>query len=768
MAGNRVGALYYEVILNPKGFSDGAMLVMSQQRLLSKAAKDTITPYQSLQAELQQYLSLAKKIQGTGGPLPADQQQALDIVLAKIDQIIAKRKELQRLDRDNETAKRVKELADERLLAEQRINKQAERRAEIERRYAEIARSRKQRLDEQAKKEEEIRKLREDAAKQAKKDADDRKVEEKRRIDQMVKNHQYLEKVKRNSEKLEERQRKEAEDAERRRHDAAIQRSLDRLKNFKNYGFSVDGLTRAFADVKVQLNEVNGGLSKFAGNLAQAAGMTPAIQGLARALGAMGAKWLIGVGGIVLAGKAIKNSMAEAERFRVSLLNLKYRLGGSGEQAELLAEQMEKLAVKAGVSADQMRYLANTLLTMGVASGEIESLATTISILSEGDPTRMRGIAKAYTDAVAKGRLMGQEAIQFANAQIPVYTRIGEITGKTRQEVMKMVESGQVTVDVLDKALKLQTEMLGGSDRFDENMKSAIGQSQRFENSLNTIKRILGGPWNKLWRNFLEIPLSLLEGFAVVLKEIDKLIGDSKLFHFLTSPGLSGRHFGDPLLAERDPQTNFTPGPETALIKRLVGATGTRGEDGKSVTKWMSLNDLNQQNIELESKRQAALARTLDQIDQEIKAEEDLNLSFQEQMMHLNDQLLTEEQLRDTEFERLIMSKEYTKQQVKQLRNRYYEVEAEKKRRREEEQAKSIKAAPSFEAGSVEEYSFLRERERVRRKDQQQEQWERRASREREKTNKTLEDMLKQQQADARRDTVKSYRNFEGVTVNLP
>jgi len=56
----------------------------------------------------------------------------------------------------------------------------------------------------------------------------------------------------------------------------------------------------------------------------------------------------------------------------------------------------------------------------------------------------------------------------------------------------------------------------------------------------------------------------------------------------------------------------------------------------------------------------------------------------------------------------------------------------------------------------------------VRRKDQQQEQWERRASREREKTNKTLEDMLKQQQADARRDTVKSYRNFEGVTVNLP
>jgi len=758
MAGNRVGALYYEVILNPKGFSDGAMLVMSQQRLLSKAAKDTITPYQSLQAELQQYLSLAKKIQGTGGPLPADQQQALDIVLAKIDQIIAKRKELQRLDRDNETAKRVKELADERLLAEQRINKQAERRAEIERRYAEIARSRKQRLDEQAKKEEEIRKLREDAAKQAKKESDERKANEKRRIDEMVKNHQYLEKVKKNSAKLEERQKKEAEDDEKRRHDAAVQRSLDRLKNFKNYGFSVDGLTRAFADVKVQLNEVNGGLSKFAGNLAQAAGMSPAIQGLARALGAMGAKWLLGIGALVLAGKAIKNSMAEAERFRVSLLNLKYRLGGSGEQAELLAGQMERLAAKAGVSADQMRYLANTLLTMGVASGDIESLATAVSILSEGDPTRMRGIAKAYTDAVAKGRLMGQEAIQFANAQIPVYTRIGEITGKTRQEVMKMVESGEVTIDILDKALKLQTEMLGGSARFDENMKSAIGQAQRFENALNTIKRILGGPWNQLWRNFLEIPLSLLEGFAVVLKEIKDLMGDKSIFAFrpMTATLQKDPETGK-LVTELDQQTLLGKGsPEAAIIKKLIR------DNGKS------LATLNKEAVDLESKRQAALERTLEQIDQEIKKEEEINLAFQEQMMHLNDQLLTEEQLRDTEFERLIMSKEFTKEQVKQLRNRYYEVEAEKKRRREEEQAKSIQGAPSFEAGSVEEYAFLREKERVRRKDQQQEQWERRASKEREKTNKTLEDMLKQQQADARRDTTQAYRNFEGVTVNLP
>lgn len=135
---------------------------------------------------------------------------------------------------------------------------------------------------------------------------------------------------------------------------------------------------------------------------------------------------------------------------------------------------------------------------------------------------------------------------------------------------MKMVESGQVTVDVLDKALKLQTEMLGGSDRFDENMKSAIGQSQRFENSLNTIKRILGGPWNQLWRNFLEIPLSLLEGFAVVLKEIKDLMGDKSIFAFrpMTATLQKDPETGK-LVTELDPQTLLGKGsPESAIIKR--------------------------------------------------------------------------------------------------------------------------------------------------------------------------------------------------------
>lgn len=760
MAGNRVGALYYEVILNPKGFADGAGLVMSQQRLLKKAAKDTLKPHQALQAELHQYLALAKEIQGTGGPLPADQQQALDIVLSKIDQIIVKQKELKKLQYDKETEKRVEQLGKERLEAEERLSKEAERRRSIEERFLAVARDRKKRLDEQARKEAEIRKLREDDARKAKREHEEQKSAEKKRVDQMVKNWQYLERVKKKSLELEEKAAKEKAEND---HNRTVEQSLERLKNFKQYGFSVDGLTRAFADVKVQVNEVNGGLSKFAGNLAQAAGMTPAIQGLARVLGSMGMKWLLGIGAIVAAGKAIKSSMASAESFRVSLLNLQYRLGGNRKEAEMLANQMEDLAVKAGVSSDQMRGLANTLLTMGVATGEIKDIAQMVAILSEGDPTKMKGVAKAYTDAVAKGRLMGQEAIQFANAQVPVYSRIGEILGKNRQEVMKMVESGEITIDILDKALELQTEMLGGSERFAENMRSSIGQAQRFENAMERIKRILGEPWSDLWRNFIEYPLQGLELIAKALNEIKYLMGDMTIFDLLHF-GMRAKKIEPPMTQEEFDKLPYEEKIAQQVDKKALGFL-VKGIAG--------VNRERERALDLESKRQAALKRTLDQIAEEKKLEEDINLEFQEQVQHLNDQLLTEEQLRDVEYERLITSKKFNDQQIRELRARYYNLEAQKKinKQLEEDKRKSEQAggmgAPRFEAGSVEEYTFFRERERSRRKEQQDEMWNKRASDERREVNKTLNKMLKQQEADARRDTVQGYRTFDGVTVNL-
>jgi hypothetical protein len=53
MAGNDVvGALYYKVVLDPRGFAKGVTSVKSEQDVLSRAIKSSVSEFDRLQAEL--------------------------------------------------------------------------------------------------------------------------------------------------------------------------------------------------------------------------------------------------------------------------------------------------------------------------------------------------------------------------------------------------------------------------------------------------------------------------------------------------------------------------------------------------------------------------------------------------------------------------------------------------------------------------------------------------------------------------------------------
>jgi len=806
MASNRIGALYAEVILDPRGYSRGVSKVQSEQKILSAAIKDTTTPIERLQAEMDGIDRLFDKISAKE-PFEG-QDLALDALLNKT-QLLAD--EMQRLE--DLPAKKAEEAAAK--VAEAEHKEKLKREEELKRKQQETLNF--MRAGAERRKQEEEKRAADEL--KAIKDAEDA---EKRRVEKMIKDFYYLEGVKAKSRKMEQDAIKEEERLkkkakadeiarEKRITDLQSQRAINRLKEFQyiqKFGVS-SGLPAAFQDMKKAITEINGGLSKMAGNLAQAAGMSPAMQGLARVLGSIGLK-AVGIGfAVATLGKLMVSGVSASEKLRVSLLRLETRLGGNSLMAEALNRQMEQLAVKANMSAESTRDLAQTLLTMGMSPGQIEGVATMIAQLSEGDPTKMKSIAKAYSDTVAKTRLMGQEALQFSNAQVPIYERLGDVLGKNKQEVTEMIEEGKVTVDVLQKALDLQSEMIGGDKIFEENMKSLEGLSNRLSNSIRHIKEIAGEPIRiivqSVKRPFVAV-VEFIEQQFVTLQHIFR--GFAPFFLDMESK-INEAMKKDSMLAwlEAYDITGIT------TIVRNVAEIGTGFRQAEAASQDWTM------------KLAAAAKATQAQIDAEIKAEEERNLNFQDQMQYLNDQLLTEEQLRDTEFERLIMSKEFTEQQVKQLRNRYYEVEAEKKRRKEEEEAekkrekakeeisdklksdleiidkqtkerqreaeaeaekaklkieKNLKekesdfdkaagmSGTSFGAGSVAEYQFMRNLRMQDLKAAKQEQFEKKAAEERSKINVNLANLIKAISQDADLASNHAQLSFEGAMSNLP
>jgi chromosome segregation ATPase len=241
MAGNDVvGALYYKVVLDPRGYAKGVTKVKSEQDLLVRALKSSYTELDRLQAEL-------------------------DAIGARY--LKAKEEERKILrDYQREIIEQMEAIFD----AEEKAAKQAEEKT---------------------------------AEKAAKEEADaiqlvlDKHKEKQKLIDELAKLQEKAEKeananiLKSEKERIAEEKRLEKELAEYRkqRHE---RRFADLSRYFTSFGRFRVGLRRLGSE----LGNVNGGLSKMAGNLAQAMGLSPAVQGMARAFGSMGLKILaIGV-----------------------------------------------------------------------------------------------------------------------------------------------------------------------------------------------------------------------------------------------------------------------------------------------------------------------------------------------------------------------------------------------------------------------------------------------------------------------------------------
>ena len=810
MAANRVGALYYEVMLNPRGFSEGANVVVSQQRMLKKAAKDTITPHEALQAELHQYLQLAKQIDDAD-PYEG-QKESLQIVLNKVDQLIAKQEELKKKQYDEETAARVEELTQERLDAEEELTKEAEKQNEIQQRYLAIARARQEREDKRIAEEKQAQKEREEAARQAEKDAKEQEIAEKKRIDEMVKNFYYLQKVKKNSLKLEQDQIKEAEDQQKRNHDAAVARSLERLKNFRQYGLSIDGLSRAFADVKLQVTEVNGGLSKMAGNLAQAAGMTPAMQGLARVLGSIGLK-AVGIGASIVAmTKAFSAATNAASQMRTSLIGLQRRLGGSRPMALQLRSELRQLAISAGVSAENMDELGKKLLTMGVLVSDVTDVAKTFAILSEGDVQTMQSLSKAYTDTLAKTRLMGQEALQFANAGINIYQRIADIMGVSVPRAKELIEEGKVHAEIVLKALERQAELVGGESALKENMEDIGNIWKSIKQNASDIAAVFGEPMRVTMVKLMQPMAEVMDKLAATALFISKFLPQGASILQTLPPYIDFLNYQNltPEVPEKKPDRFGNIDPQTLPAQWLLD--------------WFT--DYNEQlviNQQKEAERAKTIEATNNQLEEQRLKEKEISDFYESQMQTLNDQFLTKEQLRDIEFERMLTEKELTEDQKENLRTRYEQLKAherslelaEKEKKAEEDRQKALKkqldqeleqikrgrdavqkqmeadakaeekeaeermrrkqsdmaaaigmAGASFGAGTREEYQFLRQRDLEGRKDAENKKFQDSLIKEVALINTNLKnqvDQLKKQTDKQASDAVTSFEGQGGI-----
>lgn len=130
---------------------------------------------------------------------------------------------------------------------------------------------------------------------------------------------------------------------------------------------------------------------------------------------------------------------------------------GSAEKTRILMEDMKRLAAVSGITLSAMASGASSMMSFGVATGDVTDKMKQMAAISRGDPERFKSMALAYGQVTAAGKLMGQENLQLINAGFAPLAEISRTTGRSMAELRKDMENGLITTKMVADAFASAT-----------------------------------------------------------------------------------------------------------------------------------------------------------------------------------------------------------------------------------------------------------------------------------------------------------------------
>lgn len=184
-------------------------------------------------------------------------------------------------------------------------------------------------------------------------------------------------------------------------------------------------------------DETDGLTSLFRNNYKQAAVMAA---GVLAGLGAM--------------TKAAIDNAASYEQNRIAFESM---LGSAGK-ARTLLEEVSAFARKTPFELPQVVEGSKRLIAYGIAMKDVIPTFRMLGDIAAGVGTdKLPQLITAFGQVQAKGKLMGTELLQFTEAGVNLGGQLQKSFGVTREELEKMISSGQVTSAQVTQALRAMT-----------------------------------------------------------------------------------------------------------------------------------------------------------------------------------------------------------------------------------------------------------------------------------------------------------------------
>jgi tape measure domain-containing protein len=187
---------------------------------------------------------------------------------------------------------------------------------------------------------------------------------------------------------------------------------------------------------------------------------------------------------------------------------------GSQEAATRHLKELQDFANRTPFEFEDVARASQRFQAMGIEAGKVvpllQDMGNAVAAVGGGKDELDR-VALAIAQINAKGRVMSQEMNQLSEVGISGWKALQVETGKTREELMKMVEAGDVSAETFNKAFH---RMYGDSTAMSKQMGTLAGATSTLKDATKLLLSDAFTPLHNILRDTaVELARISIEGF---------------------------------------------------------------------------------------------------------------------------------------------------------------------------------------------------------------------------------------------------------------
>jgi len=216
---------------------------------------------------------------------------------------------------------------------------------------------------------------------------------------------------------------------------------------------------------------------------------------------------------LLAVGTLAVRQAAKFERLQVTLNTL----NGSAEEGAKAFERLVQFSAETPLQLEELTRVNNMLMGFGQTSDDAFKSLKMLGDVAAVSGGNLTGIAVAFGQAAAEGRVMTRDLRQFINNGVPILDILSMSMGVARSEIMEMASEGKISFKVLQDGFEFAT---GSQGRFNDGLKVL---SQTLEGLFSTLKDNVNIALAELGQEIADT-LNLKEGIPALSKKIGELV----------------------------------------------------------------------------------------------------------------------------------------------------------------------------------------------------------------------------------------------------